>query len=112
MAPYQIAFVCIALVVALGILGSFLFFSAESRYLRSAKDRATEADVRLHLGEPSEVTFDEMKMTRWTYQTRTAIQEGTNNAWTTIDSYRCDTYHLTFDDQAILRDWTSTSRTC
>ena len=98
--------------MALGILGWFLYLSSEHRYLWSARDRATEADVRLRLGEPSQITVDKKNNVRWTYETRTAVQEVTNNAWTTIDSYRCDSYHLTFDDEHILRDWTSTSRTC
>jgi len=110
--PYQIVWLSTLVLVAFAILASFVLLPAESRYLRSSKDRATEADVRLHLGQPSDITLDENKNLRWTYETKTAVQEGTNNAWTMVDSHRCETYHLTFDDQHILRDWTSTSLTC
>lgn len=112
MAPYQKALSALALSLALGIMGCALFLSRESRYLCSAKDRATEADVRQHLGEPAHVTLDEDRKTGWIYETRTYVQEGTNNAWTLIGSWRCDTYLLTFDDQHILRDWSHASRRC
>ena len=77
----------------------------------SAKNRATETEVRQYLGEPIKVTFDK-DGARWIYKTRTRVQEGTNNAWTTFDSWRCDSYSLTFDDNGILRDWSHASRPC
>ena len=34
------------------------------------------------------------------------------NAWTTIGSWRCDTYGVTFDDSQILREWIHESGGC
>jgi len=102
----------LTLSVALGLMSCALFLSKESRYLSSSKGHATEADVKQHLGEPAQITSDGNQQTMWIYETRKYVQEGTNNAWTTIGSWRCETYSLTFDEQQILRDWTHEPRTC
>lgn len=98
--------------MALGLMACSIFLSKESRYLMSAKNRATEADVKQHLGEPLQVTIEGNGHLKWAYETRTRVQEGTNNAWTTFESWRCDSYTLFFDASHILRDWSHTSRTC
>lgn len=102
----------LVLSVALGFTSCALFLSKESRYLSSVKDHATENDVKQHLGEPAQITSDSNRQTLWIYETRKYVQEGTNNAWTTIGSWRCETYSLTFDDNQILRDWTHAPRPC
>jgi len=112
MAPYSRAVFALAPILGLAFTGCALFLSKESRYLFSAKNRATATDVRSHLGEPASVMSADTGRARWVYTTRTYIQEGTNNAWTTFGAWRCDTYTLTFDDTQILRDWTHTSRRC
>ena len=93
-------------------VGCSLFLSAESRYLMSVKNRATESDVRQHLGKPMTVTSDESGQKILIYLVRRQIQQGTNNAWTTVDAWQCDTYTLTFDNQQILRAWQRTSEEC
>lgn len=102
----------LSLSIALGLTGCALFLTEESRYLRSVKGHATEREVRQHLGTPADVTLDETGRSVWQYQTRTRIQQGTNNAWTTIEAWRCDDYRLTFDERRILRDWSHTSHQC
>lgn len=102
----------LSVLLALGIMACSLFLSKESRYLMSAKNRATEDDVRQHLGEPLRVASDNQGHPTWLYETRTSVQEGTNNAWTTFESWRCDSYNLMFDEHHILRHWTHASRTC
>ncbi|HEU4686292.1 MAG TPA: hypothetical protein VFS39_17430 [Nitrospira sp.] len=92
--------------------GCALFLSEESRYLRTAKDRATDTEVRQRLGPPKRINSQDNGTTQWTYERRTYVQEGTNNAWTTVGAWRCDTYRLTFDAQHILRKWTHRSRIC
>jgi hypothetical protein len=101
----------ISMSVALVVTACSLFASKEARYLMSAKNRATEADVTQYLGKPTHVTLDKDGPT-WMYETRTAVQEGTNNAWTMYDSWRCDSYRLKFDHSGILRDWSQASRPC
>ncbi len=98
--------------LALAPMGCALFLSEESRYLLSAKDRATESDVRKQLGEPARITSSENGQKIVVYQTRRHVQQGTNNAWTTLDVWQCDTYSLKFDDKQILRDWKHASREC
>ena len=80
MAPYQNqgVLLTLALIAVVNIMGC-LFLSEESRYLSAAKNRATEADVRHHLGEPAHVTSDKNGKTIWIYKTRKYVQEGTNN---------------------------------
>src|SRR5215467_14462521 len=80
----------LALSVALVLTSCALFLSKESRYLSSAKNHATETDVKQHLGEPAQITSDESRNVIWTYETRKYVQEGTNNAWTTIGAWRCE----------------------
>jgi hypothetical protein len=98
--------------MAFGMMACSLFLSKEARYLMSAKNRATETDVRRHLGEPLEAALTNDGHSKWTYETRTAVQQGTNNSWTTLESWRCDSYTAIFDEHHILRDWTHASRTC
>jgi len=98
--------------MAMAAMACALFLSEESRYLLSAKHRATEAEVRQHLGEPAKVGRDEKRRTLWRYETRTYVQEGTNNAWTTFGAWRCDIYTLTFDQNEILQDWEHDSHRC
>jgi hypothetical protein len=98
--------------MVLAVMACSLFLSKEARYLLSAKNRATEAEVRQRLGEPLNRTLNHEGHTKWVYETKTHVQEGTNNAWTTFDSLRCDTYSLMFDENHILRHWTHTSWTC
>jgi hypothetical protein len=101
-----------ALCIALALTSCALFLTKESRYLRSVTNQASESEVREHLGQPSDVTMDDKGQTVWMYQTRRHVQQGTNNAWTTIDAWECDRYRLTFDEHRILRDWTHTSFQC
>jgi hypothetical protein len=98
--------------MALAIMACSVFLSKEARYLMSAKNRATEAEVRQRLGEPSKSILDNEGHANWVYETKTHVQEGTNNAWTTFESLRCDTYRLMFDEHHILRSWTHASWTC
>ena len=102
----------LSMLMVVGLMACSLFLSKESRYLMSAKNRATDADVKRHLGEPLEMTVESNGRINWVYKTRTRVQEGTNNAWTTFESWRCDTYTLFFDEGRILRDWSHASRTC
>jgi hypothetical protein len=94
------------------VTGCVLFQSKETRYLESAKNHATEADVKHYLGEPAGITSDEHGPNVWVYERRQYIQQGTNNAWTTLDAWRCDTYRLMFDDTHILRNWVHASHEC
>ena len=98
--------------VSLAFTNCALFLTKESRYLRSVKNHGTESDVRQHFGRPADAMLDEKGQTIWVYESRTRVQQGTNNAWTTLEAWQCDTYSLTFDQHQILRDWTHTSREC
>ena len=98
--------------IVLGLTSCALFLTKESRYLRSAEDHATESEVRQHLGKPADVTLDGTGQSVWQYHTRRRIQQGTNNAWTTIEAWVCDSYRLTFDEHRVLREWSHTSHEC
>ena len=102
----------LSMLMALGLMACSLFLSKEARYLMSAKNRATQADVKQRLGEPLQATVESNGHSRWVYETRTHVQEGTNNAWTTFESLRCDSYTLSFDESHILRNWSHDSLTC
>ena len=92
-------------------VGCVLFLAKEMRYLLSATDRATQEEVRQHLGEPLRMTSNKTDEAVWTYRSRERV-EGGNNAWTMVGVWWCDDYTLTFDAQSILRHWTHTSQIC
>jgi hypothetical protein len=108
---HKLAISAIATSLILGIVGCPLFQSKEKRYLRSAKNEATEQEVRHNLGEPTGVIPNQNQGTVWLYEIREYV-EGGNNSWTMTGSWWCDEYRLTFDEQRILRDWTHRSRRC
>jgi len=81
--------------------------SKESRYLRAAKDHATQEQVHTRLGEPKYTATTEDGEPIWVYQV-TWVDTGVNNQWGTPGAW-CDEYVLTFDKQGILRDWTHKS---
>lgn len=81
-----------------------VFLPKETRYLHRAQGRATQEDVREHLGAPK---FTDMKAgeTIWVYQVREQQPGGravTPGTW-------CDEYVLTFDGRAVLQHWTHAS---
>ena len=102
----------LTLSLTLAPISCALFLSEESRFLMSAKDRASEEDVRKQLGEPAKVMSAEHGQKIIEYHARRHVQQGTNNAWTTLDALQCDTYTLMFDDKKILREWKHASREC
>lgn len=78
-----------------------LFTTKETRYLGSAQDRATQDEVRLRLGDPYRVFTEPTGETVWIYQVR---EEEPGSRWTSLGLW-CDEYRLTFDRQAVLRQW-------
>ncbi len=86
-------------------------FTQEARFLRSAKQKATEHEVRTQLGEPARVTSNQNAEGVWVYHRREYV-EGGNNSWSTVGTWWCDTYTLTFDERRILRDWTGSTQKC
>jgi hypothetical protein len=92
-------------------VGCVLFLSKEARYLLSATDRATQEEVRQHLGQPLRVASNKTGEAVWAYRVRERV-EGGNNAWTMVGVWWCDNYTLTFDPQGILRHSTHESQIC
>jgi hypothetical protein len=92
-------------------VGCGLFLAKETRYLLSATDRAKEEEVREHLGQPLRVTSNQTGEAVWAYQIRESARGG-NDAATTVVTWWCDDYTLTFDAQGILRHWTHSSQKC
>ena len=97
--------------LALVGVGCVLFLAKETRYLFSATDRATQEEVRQHLGQPLRVSPNKTGGAVWAYRVRERV-EGGNNAWTMVGVWWCDNYVLTFDAQGILRHWTHESEIC
>ncbi|MDF0644653.1 MAG: hypothetical protein P0111_11515 [Nitrospira sp.] len=81
--------------------------SKETRYLKAAKDHATQEQVHTRLGEPKYTATTEDGKPIWVYQVMW-VDTGVNNQWGTPGAW-CDEYVLTFDKQGILRDWTHKS---
>jgi hypothetical protein len=79
----------------------------ESRYLKSAQDRATQDEVRQQLGTPRSATATPAGETVLVYEVR-EIEAGSQNTWATAGSW-CDEYVLRFDSQQVLRQWTHKS---
>jgi len=93
--------------LALLITGCGVFISKETRYLRAARDHATQEQVRARLGEPKFTAATGDGEPVWVYQV-IFVDTGINNSWGAPGAW-CDEYVLTFDKQGILRDWTHKS---
>jgi len=78
--PYRIAVFTIVFSFGLG-LGACQLLSEEARYLLSARNQATEQNVRRNLGEPLRSMSNKNRETLWVYEFREFVQGG-NNAWT------------------------------
>jgi hypothetical protein len=99
-----------AALVGLALLGTgcTLFVPKETLYLESAQDRATEVEVRQHLGLPKLVATAQAGESVWVYEVR-QLEPGSQQSWAAFGSW-CDEYVLTFDKQGILRRWTHKSQ--
>jgi hypothetical protein len=97
-----------ALVILVGLgLGCEVFVAKETLYLHGAQDRATQEEVRQHLGNPHLTSTSKDGDPIWVYQVY--LQDpGTQNVWGTPGTW-CDEYVLTFDKQGVLRRWTHKS---
>jgi hypothetical protein len=84
-----------------------MFASKQSLYLKSAQDRATQDEVRRHLGAPHSAKSTQSGESVWLYEVR-ELEPGSQNSWASIGSW-CDQYTLKFDKGGVLRDWTHES---
>ncbi|MEX5218424.1 MAG: hypothetical protein NW701_11415 [Nitrospira sp.] len=98
----------IAIGAILVATGCALFLAKETVYLRSAQDRATQQEVRGHLGNPLWAGSLRAGETVWVYQIREP-EMGGNDSSTIVGSW-CDEYVLTFDAEGVLRRWTHRSQ--
>lgn len=87
--------------------GCALFVPAESRYLKSAQDRAVQEEVRQRLGQPRSVASTQQGEAVWVYEVRD-LEPMSQSSWSTLGSW-CDEYRLTFDQSGVLRQWTHRS---
>ena len=88
-----------------GLTGCAVFEAKEITYLRSAENRATQEEVKQRLGPPTLTKAGPAGEPIWVYQVREQQPGGRYNA----PGMWCDEYVLTFDGQAILRQWTHKS---
>lgn len=93
---------------ALAVMACALIVPEQTRYLQTAKDRATEEEVRQHLGRPTLMTATAAGNPVWVYEIH-EVEAGSQNSWSSFGSW-CDEYVLTFDKQHVLRGWTHTSQ--
>lgn len=91
------------LVITALLAGCALFVSKESLYLKSAQNRATQEEVRQHLGAPRSVSSTETGDVVWMYEVRD-IEPMSQSSWSTLGSW-CDEYRVTFDKEGVLRQW-------
>jgi len=96
-------------IVGLAMLGTgcTVFVSKETRFLKAARDHATQAQVRERLGDPKYTSSTTDGEPVWVYQV-IFVDTGVANQWGAPGAW-CDEYVLTFDKQGILRDWTHKS---
>ncbi len=88
-----------------GLTGCAVFEGKESTYLRSAHNRATQEEVKQRLGPPALTKTGPAGESILVYQVRAQQPGGRSYA----PGMWCDEYVLTFDGQAILRQWTHKS---
>ncbi len=91
--------------VLVGLMGCAAFEAKEVTYLRSAENRATQEEVTQHLGAPALTKTSPAGESILVYQVKEQQPGGRYNA----PGMWCDEYVLTFDSQAILRQWTHKS---
>ena len=105
----QLGAIARAVLAGMAVLGTACsaFIAKETLYLESAQDRATEEQVRQHLGKPYQVATTKNGNPIWVYHVYYE-DPGPYNPWGTAGTW-CDEYVLTFDKEGILRDWTHKS---
>jgi hypothetical protein len=81
--------------------GCGFFTPKETRYLLSAKNHATQDEVRRELGQPVAFKVTSGGDSVWVYHIRD-LQPGN---YLTAPGQWCDEYALVFDHQGVLRDW-------
>ena len=84
------------------MMGCALMTPEETRYLRSAVDRANQEEVKQRLGPPWRTTVTPAGESVWIYEVR---EQEPGCCWTARGLW-CDEYVLTFDNRAVLRRWT------
>ena len=99
--------ILLAISLVLTVSGCSLISPKETRYLQTARDRATQDEVRQRLGEPNGVERSVAGESRWTYDIY-EVEGGSQQSWAAMGSW-CDRYVLSFDNHGILRQWTHTS---
>src|SRR5574338_269339 len=95
----------VSLVMVAMLSGCALVLPKETRYLRSAQGRSSQAEVVQVLGRPLMTASSSEGRALWVYQVR---EQEPGNRWTSTGLW-CDEYVLTFDDRSILRGWTHRS---
>lgn len=97
----------LAIALALLMSGCSLISPKETRYLRTAQDRASQAEIRQQFGEPDGIEHTASGESRWRYDIY-EVEGGSQQSWAAMGSW-CDRYVLSFDNGGILRHWTHTS---
>ncbi len=83
------------------LIGCAMSQSWQVVYLKTAQDQATQAEVRQRLGPPRQTTPADTWGSVWVYEYwehEYGDRIRQSGSW-------CDQYVLTFDPQAILRQW-------
>ena len=95
----------IAFAVLCMTAGCSLLIPKESRYLKTAEDRATGGEVQQKLGAPTERISMPTGEALWRYE---VLEEQPTHRGTPT-GFWCDDYRLTFDASGGLRHWTHRS---
>ncbi len=93
----QVPLVC----MTVAVFGCGLFVPKETRYLISARNHASQEQVRENLGPPVETKVTSTGDAVWVYHVR-QLQPGN---YLSAPGDWCDEYALVFDQQGVLRDW-------
>ena len=81
--------------------GCSLLKPKETRYLLSAKNHATQEEVKREFGQPIESKVTSGGDSIWVYH----IRDSQPGNYLTAPGEWCDEYALMFDQQGVLRDW-------
>jgi len=106
-APMTRAMTMVVGALILVTVGCGFFVQKESAYLRTARGKATQQEVRAHMGQPRSVTASPTGESLWLYEIRD-LEPMSQSSWSTLGSW-CDEYRLTFDRSGILQDWSHVS---
>jgi hypothetical protein len=96
---------CAAVGLAMTLSACASVESKQAAFLETGQDQASQEDIRLQWGDPTNSRSLDGGQSLWTYEKR---EQQSGNRYAAPGIW-CTQYALTFDERGILRHWTKQS---